>query len=178
MELWFPRGPKVPCSLRKASKGSIDSTNQWLHQYALTGLEGTRTDELPFVCKVCFISHQHDNDVTSPLCSHVVDPFRGLLEGVNIWKRNELRGRKMDIEQPGERLQTPGGGVCRVVRILNGFELNKEQQWPERWTTNHTSTKSTHLWCRKLQLQQQSLWCNSGWGYESAPAPPCPTTAT
>lgn len=169
----------MPWSLRKASKGSIDSTNQWLHQHAFTGQEGTRTDQLPFVCKVCFISHQHDNDVTSPLCSHVVYPFCGLLEGVNIWKRNELEAGRWTSSNRVKGCKRPRGRrVCRVVTTLNGFELNKEPQWPERWTTTPPFTKSTHLWCRKLQLQQQSLWCNSGWGYESAPARPCPTTAT
>lgn len=84
------QGTKVPCSLRKVWKGCVDSTNQWLHQYAFEGRTGRWTDKVPFVCKVCFISHQHDNDVASPLCSHIVYPFCSLLEGVNVWKREEL----------------------------------------------------------------------------------------
>lgn len=41
-------------------------------------------NRLPFVGKVRLISHQHDNDITSPLRSHIVNPFCGLLEGVDI----------------------------------------------------------------------------------------------
>lgn len=44
----------------------------------------------PFVREVCLISHQHDDDITSPLCSHIIDPFRSLLEGVHIWKRQQI----------------------------------------------------------------------------------------
>lgn len=48
---------------------------------------GRGRNRSPFVCEVRLVSHQHDDDITSPLCSHVVNPFCGLLEGVDVWKK-------------------------------------------------------------------------------------------
>lgn len=45
---------------------------------------GGGRNRLPFVCKICLVPHQHDDDITSPLRSHIVNPFCGLLEGVDI----------------------------------------------------------------------------------------------
>lgn len=42
------------------------------------------SDRVPFICQVCFIANEHDDDVTSSLCSHVVNPFWRLLEWINI----------------------------------------------------------------------------------------------
>lgn len=50
---------------------------------------GGGRNRLPFVCKVCLVSHQHDNDITSSLRSHIINPFCSLLEGVYICERNE-----------------------------------------------------------------------------------------
>lgn len=55
-----------------------------INYFISKGHMGKQMDKLPFVCKVCFISHQHNNDIASPLRSHIVYPFCGLLEGVNI----------------------------------------------------------------------------------------------
>ena len=41
---------------------------------------------LPLVGQVRLVAHQHDDDVTAPLCPDVIDPLRGLLEGVEIWR--------------------------------------------------------------------------------------------
>lgn len=40
----------------------------------------------PFVCKIRLVPDQHDDDVASSLCPDVVDPFGGLLEGVDVWQ--------------------------------------------------------------------------------------------
>lgn len=45
---------------------------------------GTGKNRSPFVGKVRLVSHQHDDDVTSPFCSYIIDPLSSLLEGVYI----------------------------------------------------------------------------------------------
>lgn len=42
------------------------------------------TQYTPLICQVCFVAYEHDDDITSPLCSHVLDPFGRLLEGIHI----------------------------------------------------------------------------------------------
>jgi hypothetical protein len=42
---------------------------------------------LPLVSQVCLVAHQHDDHIAAPLCPDVVNPLRGLLEGVQIWRQ-------------------------------------------------------------------------------------------
>ena len=39
---------------------------------------------IPFVNQICLIANQDDNDVTSPLCSHLLNPTRSVEEGLPI----------------------------------------------------------------------------------------------
>lgn len=44
---------------------------------------------VPLICQVCFIADQHDDDITSSLCPHVLDPLWCLLEGVHVCSRKK-----------------------------------------------------------------------------------------
>lgn len=39
---------------------------------------------IPFVNQICLIADQNDDDITSPLCSHLLDPTRSVEEGLPI----------------------------------------------------------------------------------------------
>ena len=39
---------------------------------------------IPFVDQICFIADQDDNDITSPLCSHLLNPTWSVEEGLPI----------------------------------------------------------------------------------------------
>lgn len=41
---------------------------------------------LPLVGQVRLIAHQHDDHIAAPLCPDIINPLRGLLEGVEIWR--------------------------------------------------------------------------------------------
>ena len=43
-----------------------------------------RSKGLPFVGQVCLVSDQHDDDITSPLGSDIINPLGGLLERVDV----------------------------------------------------------------------------------------------
>lgn len=57
---------------------------------------------LPLVSQIRLVAHKHDDHVTAPLCPDVINPFRSLLEGVEIWRQKvgtewgirPLRGQK------------------------------------------------------------------------------------
>lgn len=39
-----------------------------------------KSTDIPLICQVRFIADKHDDDITSSLCPHVLNPFRRLLE--------------------------------------------------------------------------------------------------
>lgn len=39
---------------------------------------------LPLVSQIRLVAHKHDDHVTAPLCPDVINPFRSLLEGIEI----------------------------------------------------------------------------------------------
>ena len=39
---------------------------------------------IPFVDQICLIANQDDDDITSPLCSHLLDPTCSVEEGLSI----------------------------------------------------------------------------------------------
>lgn len=138
-----------------------------------TGAGGGK-NRSPFVGEVRLISHQHDDDITSPLCSHIIDPFCSLLEGVHVWKRQQKVFCFFFISLTAEMWSQHFRKWCQHF---------VSPQWNKHWKQNKqasvaTLAQSTYLWYRKLRLQQQSLWCNLEWGFEIALAPQCPTTAT
>lgn len=61
---------------------------------------------LPLVGQVRLVAHQHDDNIAAPLCPDIVDPLRGLLEGVEIWKWKV--GRQQSESQP-EQVEGKGG---------------------------------------------------------------------
>lgn len=42
---------------------------------------------LSLVGQIRFVADQHDNHIGAPFCAHVVDPFRGLVKRIRVWKR-------------------------------------------------------------------------------------------
>lgn len=64
----------------------------------------------PFVGKVRLVPDQHDDDVASSLRPDVVDPFGGLLEGVDVWQdRNKYVSQVQD--EYVELKKTQGGHI-------------------------------------------------------------------
>ena len=41
---------------------------------------------LPLVGQVRLVAHQHDDHIAAPLRPDIINPLRGLLEGVEIWR--------------------------------------------------------------------------------------------
>ena len=41
---------------------------------------------LPLVSQIRLVAHQHDDHIAAPLCPDIINPLRGLLEGVEIWR--------------------------------------------------------------------------------------------
>ncbi len=79
---------------------------------------------IPFICKVGFVSHQHDYDITSPFRSDIIDPFGGLLERVNICRghfRNTGLIIKMSLKGSirGSQDHKQGDTTCRPKKQTN-----------------------------------------------------------
>lgn len=49
-----------------------------------------KLSKLPLVRQVSFIPHQHDYDITSSFCSHIINPFGRLLERIQICMENNI----------------------------------------------------------------------------------------
>lgn len=43
-----------------------------------------RMADSPLICQVRLIANEHDDDVAPSFCPDIVDPLRGLLEGVDV----------------------------------------------------------------------------------------------
>lgn len=59
-------------------------------QHAKEGLDFV----LPLIAQVCFIADQHNNDITSSFCPHILNPLWRLLEGVHICSRRKKNNNK------------------------------------------------------------------------------------
>lgn len=71
-ELLAPMHPRTPCPGGVAEAWRVGPACQPLH--------------LPLVSQVRLVAHQHDDNVAAPLRPDVIDPLRGLLEGVEVWR--------------------------------------------------------------------------------------------
>ena len=49
---------------------------------------------VPFISQIGFVPNKHDDDITSPLCSDIINPLWGLLEWIQIW--GEQPNKKTD----------------------------------------------------------------------------------
>ncbi len=54
---------------------------------------------VPFITQVCLVANQHDNDITSSLCSDIVYPLWGLLERVEIWGTEGEKSGKVSLKR-------------------------------------------------------------------------------
>lgn len=70
-------------------------------------------DNQPFVCKVCLVSHQHDDDITSPLCSDIINPLCSLLERVDVWIKTKLFREKPFLFRKRK--------ICKFIRFFLFF---------------------------------------------------------
>lgn len=64
--------PRTPCPEGAAEAWRAGPACQPLH--------------LPLVSQIRLVAHQHDDDVAAPLCPDIINPLRGLLEGVEVWR--------------------------------------------------------------------------------------------
>lgn len=82
---------------------------------------------LPLVSQVCFVAHKHDDDIAAPLRPDVINPLRGLLEGVEVcrWKVGIKLGVRSSSWQEkikeGQGVRPGAGGQAhrphRLVRL-------------------------------------------------------------
>lgn len=88
-------------SLAFLSPSSVDTClkrNQtaWVEAERITRETVQRNDTLhwainvPFVWEICFVSYEHDNDISASLCPHIINPFRCLLKWIGICRRNRV----------------------------------------------------------------------------------------
>lgn len=74
---------------------------------------------LPLVSQVRLVAHQHDDHIAAPLRPDIINPLRGLLEGVEIWRwkvgiklgmRGGPAGEGKGSGRESVHPQTPGQG--------------------------------------------------------------------
>ena len=70
------------------------------------GSKAASSPPLPLVCQVSLVPHQHDDDIASSLCPHVINPLGGLLERIQVC-REEANGSAKE----NTSFQT-GGMLC------------------------------------------------------------------
>ena len=93
---------------------------------------------LPLVGQVRLIAHQHDDHIAAPLCPDIINPLRGLLEGVEIWrwkvgiKRGMRGGPVGEGKGGGESVHPQTLGQGRWEYRPAGLDL-PENTWVYLW---------------------------------------------
>lgn len=97
--------PRTPCPEGAAEAWRAGPACQPLH--------------LPLVSQIRLVAHQHDDDVAAPLCPDIINPLRGLLEGVEVWRlkvRIKLGVRSSSWRERGKVGKRQETGGNRDVR--------------------------------------------------------------
>lgn len=126
---------------------------------------GAGKNRSPFVCEVRLISHQHDDDITSPLCSHIIDPFCSLLEGVYVWKSQQKVCLFLFQDAYWRNVKST---FQKVINIL--FPLNETNTGTSRFQLLHWHNQPT---CDIVNYDCSSRVSDVTWNEASKSLLPC-----
>lgn len=83
---------------------------------------------LPLVGQVRLVAHQHDDHIAAPLRPDIINPLRGLLEGVEIWRWKV--GIKLGMRGgPAGEGKGSGGRACTLRHLGRAGGSTDRQVW-------------------------------------------------